>query len=144
MCGIAGIIDLTEQRAVPEALLRKMAQAIVHRGPDEEGFYFRPGIGLASRRLSIVGLAEVITKLPQIFKVYRMVKRYLTEERPDAVILIDYPGFNLKLIAPLAHQLGSYGEVARDLAYRLYLICERKKWSQEGVNAGRKGEHWRP
>jgi putative DNA methylase len=34
--------------------------------------------------------------------------------------------------AALALQLGSNAEVARDLAYRLYLICERKKWSQEG------------
>lgn len=34
--------------------------------------------------------------------------------------------------AALARQLGSFAEVARDLAYRLYLICERKKWSQEG------------
>jgi putative DNA methylase len=34
--------------------------------------------------------------------------------------------------AALAHQLGSYAGVARDLAYRLYLACERKKWSQEG------------
>jgi putative DNA methylase len=34
--------------------------------------------------------------------------------------------------AALARQLGSYAEVARDLAYRLYLVCERKKWSQEG------------
>lgn len=33
--------------------------------------------------------------------------------------------------AALARQLGSYAEVARDLAYRLYLICERKKWAQE-------------
>lgn len=34
--------------------------------------------------------------------------------------------------ASLARQLGSYSEVARDLAYRLYVICDRKKWSQEG------------
>ena len=34
--------------------------------------------------------------------------------------------------AALARQLGSNSQVARDLAYRLYLICERKKWSQEG------------
>ena len=34
--------------------------------------------------------------------------------------------------AALARQLGSFAEVARDLAYRLYLVCERKKWSQEG------------
>ena len=35
-----------------------MAQAILHRGPDEEGYYHRPGLALASRRLSIVGLAD--------------------------------------------------------------------------------------
>ena len=34
--------------------------------------------------------------------------------------------------AALARQLGANAEVARDLAYRLYLLCERKKWSQEG------------
>jgi len=58
MCGIAGIIDLTQQRTVPQELVRAMARAIVHRGPDEEGFHFRPGLALASRRLSIVGLAD--------------------------------------------------------------------------------------
>ncbi len=58
MCGIAGIIDLADQRTVPEGILRQMAHAIAHRGPDEEGFYIRPGIGLGSRRLSIVGLAD--------------------------------------------------------------------------------------
>ena len=59
MCGIAGLIDLSQQqRTAPEAIVRTMARAIVHRGPDEEGFYFRPGLALASRRLSIVGLAD--------------------------------------------------------------------------------------
>ena len=58
MCGIAGIIDLTQQRAVPDEIVRRMAHAIVHRGPDEEGFFFQPGVALASRRLSIVGLAD--------------------------------------------------------------------------------------
>src|SRR6266481_2506599 len=58
MCGIAGIIDLTQQRIVPAESVRKMARAIVHRGPDEEGFFFQPGVALASRRLSIVGLAD--------------------------------------------------------------------------------------
>ena len=35
-----------------------MARALLHRGPDEEGFFERPGLALASRRLSIVGLAD--------------------------------------------------------------------------------------
>ena len=40
MCGIAGVIDLTQQRTVPDEVARRMAPAIVHRGPDEEVFAF--------------------------------------------------------------------------------------------------------
>src|SRR5260370_13009697 len=58
MCGIAGIIDLVGERPAPAGVVQEMARAIFHRGPDEEGFLERPGISLASRRLSIVGLAD--------------------------------------------------------------------------------------
>jgi asparagine synthase (glutamine-hydrolysing) len=59
MCGIAGILDLSGQRrpVAPETI-RAMAEAIIHRGPDEDGFLIEPGVALASRRLSIVGLAD--------------------------------------------------------------------------------------
>jgi asparagine synthase (glutamine-hydrolysing) len=59
MCGIAGIIDLSgERRPVPAGAIGAMAEAISHRGPDEDGFLERPGLAFASRRLSIVGLAD--------------------------------------------------------------------------------------
>jgi len=58
MCGIAGIIDLAGQREVSAGELEAMARAILHRGPDEGGVLVRPGLGLVSRRLSIVGLAD--------------------------------------------------------------------------------------
>jgi asparagine synthase (glutamine-hydrolysing) len=58
MCGIAGLVDLVGKRPVPETILCAMAKALFHRGPDEEGFLIRPGLGLASRRLSIVGLED--------------------------------------------------------------------------------------
>src|SRR6516162_7872450 len=59
MCGIAGIIDLSGQRRhAPEGAIRAMAAALYHRGPDEDGFLERPGLAFASRRLSIVGLAD--------------------------------------------------------------------------------------
>ena len=58
MCGIAGMIDLAGQRPVPEGSIQRMARALLHRGPDEEGFLVRPGLALAARRLSIVGLAD--------------------------------------------------------------------------------------
>jgi asparagine synthase (glutamine-hydrolysing) len=58
MCGIAGMIDLSGRRPVPLGVVPAMANAIVHRGPDEDGFLERPGLHLATRRLSIVGLAD--------------------------------------------------------------------------------------
>jgi asparagine synthase (glutamine-hydrolysing) len=57
MCGIAGIVDLRRLRPVPSHALLRMARSLRHRGPDEEGFFLEQGIGLACRRLSIVGLA---------------------------------------------------------------------------------------
>ena len=58
MCGIAGIIDLSGSRPIPPGILKRMADAITHRGPDEDGYLEEPGVGLANRRLSIVGLAD--------------------------------------------------------------------------------------
>jgi asparagine synthase (glutamine-hydrolysing) len=58
MCGIAGMIDLTGRRPVDPKALARMAAAILHRGPDEGGFHVEPGVGLANRRLSIVGLKD--------------------------------------------------------------------------------------
>ena len=58
MCGIAGVVDLAGERQAPTSVLRAMSDAIYHRGPDEDGYLDRPGLGLASRRLSIVGLAD--------------------------------------------------------------------------------------
>jgi asparagine synthase (glutamine-hydrolysing) len=59
MCGIAGIIDLSGgRRPAPMGAVRAMADVLVHRGPDEDGFLERPGVGFASRRLSIVGLSD--------------------------------------------------------------------------------------
>jgi asparagine synthase (glutamine-hydrolysing) len=53
------MVDLSgRRRPVNPGRLRAMSGAIIHRGPDEEGFLFEPGIGFANRRLSIVGLAD--------------------------------------------------------------------------------------
>ena len=58
MCGIAGIVDLSGSRAIPPGILTRMADAIIHRGPNEDGYVEEPGIGFANRRLSIVGLFD--------------------------------------------------------------------------------------
>ncbi len=53
MCGLAGIFDPTGG-SVDAALLRRMTDAIAHRGPDGDGFHLEPGIGLGHRRLAII------------------------------------------------------------------------------------------
>jgi asparagine synthase (glutamine-hydrolysing) len=58
MCGICGEIYFKGGRTSPEKI-RKMAQCISHRGPDQEGFYFSPDhqAGLGHRRLNIIDLS---------------------------------------------------------------------------------------
>lgn len=56
MCGIVGLMDLEGAREVDRDLLQGMNQTQFHRGPDGEGIYLKPGIGLAHRRLAIIDL----------------------------------------------------------------------------------------
>jgi asparagine synthase (glutamine-hydrolysing) len=58
MCGFAGFLGEACGSGDPEALLSSMAAAIAHRGPDGQGVFAAPGVGLAHVRLSIVGLAD--------------------------------------------------------------------------------------
>jgi asparagine synthase (glutamine-hydrolysing) len=57
MCGIAGYFDTREHRSIPEPLLRRMTDAIAHRGPDGSDLYRASGVGLGHRRLAIIDLA---------------------------------------------------------------------------------------
>ncbi|MBX7151260.1 asparagine synthase (glutamine-hydrolyzing) [bacterium] len=58
MCGIAGIYRFDGRAVLPHELQR-MAQAIRHRGPDDEGSYRDGPVGLAFRRLSIIDLSPL-------------------------------------------------------------------------------------
>ncbi|HJZ82351.1 MAG TPA: asparagine synthase (glutamine-hydrolyzing) [Pyrinomonadaceae bacterium] len=55
MCGITGIVR-RDGAQIDRKLLERMNEAIRHRGPDEDGFYFSDGVGLAMRRLAIIDL----------------------------------------------------------------------------------------
>src|SRR3989454_6861549 len=57
MCGIVGIVHSDPARPVPPAMVRRMCEAIRHRGPDDEGVYVDRAVGLGMRRLSIIDLA---------------------------------------------------------------------------------------
>src|SRR5207245_1678196 len=57
MCGFAGYIDLENKRRPQQEILRRMADALVHRGPDSAGYFTDKCAGLGFRRLSIIDLA---------------------------------------------------------------------------------------
>jgi lipid-A-disaccharide synthase len=58
-----------------------------------------------SQSLSVVGITEVFFKLSAILKALQGLKKSIERERPDLVILIDFPDFNLRL-AKIAHRRG--------------------------------------
>jgi len=57
MCGITGLFH-TDGAPVSSVILKKMTDAIAHRGPDGEGHFVDGGLGLGHRRLSIIDLSS--------------------------------------------------------------------------------------
>ncbi|MFQ5702176.1 MAG: asparagine synthase (glutamine-hydrolyzing) [Acidobacteriota bacterium] len=56
MCGIAGFVNVDPAKPADRAVVRSMAEAIAHRGPDEGGLHVDGPVGLGVRRLSIIDL----------------------------------------------------------------------------------------
>jgi asparagine synthase (glutamine-hydrolysing) len=56
MCGITGELKFEKGAQVDPAVIRRMCAAMVHRGPDDDGFYVQGCVGLGMRRLSIIDL----------------------------------------------------------------------------------------
>ncbi len=57
MCGIVGFVKNNSHSAERE-ILERMNNCIIHRGPDDDGFYVNGAVGLAMRRLSIIDIAH--------------------------------------------------------------------------------------
>ncbi|MEN0111848.1 MAG: lipid-A-disaccharide synthase, partial [Planctomycetota bacterium] len=103
-------------------------------------------------QLAVMGLFEVLRKLPKFFRLKWRAQRYFRDHRPDAVVLIDFPGFNWH-IAQVAKRHGVpvyyYGtpqvwgwaswRVKRLRRYVDHALCKlpfEEPWLRErGVNA---------
>ena len=57
MCGITGIFDTRGSSEINRAVLQRMNDSQLHRGPDEGSLHIEPGVGLGHRRLSIIDIA---------------------------------------------------------------------------------------
>ncbi len=49
------------------------------------------------RGLSVMGFTEVFSSLPRVLRAERELKRLVISRKPDALVLVDYPGFNMRL-----------------------------------------------
>jgi asparagine synthase (glutamine-hydrolysing) len=56
MCGICGQYNFAHQHPVDAENIKRMTRTLVHRGPDDEGFYISGPLGFGFRRLSIIDL----------------------------------------------------------------------------------------
>jgi asparagine synthase (glutamine-hydrolysing) len=57
MCGICGQYNFKNQKPVKRETIKQMMDTIVHRGPDDEGYFLSGPLGLGFRRLSIIDLS---------------------------------------------------------------------------------------
>ena len=104
------------------------------------------------REMSVMGFSEIVSKLPFIRKVRRDLLRAIRDERPSAVILVDYPGFNLrfaglarkkglKVIYFISPQIWAWGrrrikKIRRTVDLMLTIFkFEEEMYKQENVNA---------
>jgi len=71
-----------------------------------------------SARLTSFGLFEALGKLPEIVKALRTIKVFLEKKKPSAVLLVDFPGFNLKV-----------AEYARRCKSRVFYFIPPKLWA---------------
>jgi asparagine synthase (glutamine-hydrolysing) len=92
MCGIVGILDTRGRREVDRALVRRMNDTQHHRGPDEEGVHFEPGLGLGHKRLSIIDLATG--------------QQPLYNEDASVVVVFNGEIYNFQELIPELQQLG--------------------------------------
>lgn len=102
------------RRRYPDADLCGLA------GPRMQAEGVRPIVDF--ERLVVMGLAEVLARLPFFFFLRRRVQRFLDQTPPDLVIPIDYPGFNLRLCGE-AH--------GRGIPVLYYIAPQLWAWRQE-------------
>lgn len=91
----------------------RLVQAVLSKAPGVSFFgvggplMARSGVELLFRSadLAVVGLTEVLGRLRTIARALQCLKRCLKDRRPDLLLLLDFPDFNLRL-ARRAHALG--------------------------------------
>src|SRR5215472_14021836 len=117
MCGISGQFNFRDQAPVLRSDIERMTRTLVHRGPDDEGYYVTGPLGLGFRRLSIIDLGGGHQPMSDL------------EESVWVVFNGEiYNFFDLR------HQLEGYGHVFSTKSDTEVIVHGYKQWGDEVLN----------
>ena len=142
MCGLVGFIDKTSKKD-KKNIIKNMADVIIHRGPDGEGFYVDDSIAMGFRRLSIIDLKGgnqplyneekdmVINFNGEIYN-YKELKEELIRKghkfktnSDTEVIIHGYEEYKEKIVNKLR---GMFAFVIWDKQKKTFVWCARSIW----------------
>ncbi|MEJ5349168.1 MAG: asparagine synthase (glutamine-hydrolyzing) [Desulfosoma sp.] len=112
MCGICGLFDI-DGAPIKRELLVAMNETLVHRGPDEEGYYLEGPLGLAHRRLSIIDLHTG--------------RQPIANEDGSKVIVFNGEVYNFKELRP---HLAARGHVFKTLTDTEVILHAFEEWGE--------------
>jgi len=117
MCGICGQFSYQRQAPVSRRDIEKMARSMVHRGPDDEGYYVNGPLGLGFRRLSIIDIEGG--------------HQPMSDE--DELIRVVFNG-EIYNFPELRRELEGFGHVFRTRSDTEVVVLGYKQWGDEVLN----------
>ncbi len=122
--------DLHAAQVIRELMLIDHAAEIEFLGGDEMASAVGHAPKIHYSHMAFMGFIDVARHLPQVLENFRIAENAIREMRPDAVVLVDYPGFNLR-IAKFAKGMGCkvYYYIAPKLwAWKEYRIKQLRRY----------------
>jgi asparagine synthase (glutamine-hydrolysing) len=117
MCGICGQYNFGNQSPVLHKHIEEMAKSLVHRGPDDEGYYVAGSLGLGFRRLSIIDLAGG--------------HQPMSDQEESVWVVFNGEIYNF---LELRRELEAYGHVFRTRSDTEVIVHGYKQWGDEVLN----------
>ncbi|MCK5605721.1 asparagine synthetase B, partial [Candidatus Pacearchaeota archaeon] len=117
MCGICGQYNFQSNKPIDAMVIKQMTQSLVHRGPDDEGYYISGPIGLGFRRLSIIDLTGG--------------HQPMTDDQEKIWIVFNGEIYNFP---DLREELRSFGHSFRTKSDTEVIIYGYKQWGEDVLN----------
>jgi asparagine synthase (glutamine-hydrolysing) len=117
MCGICGQFSYERQEPVSQREIERMARSIVHRGPDDEGYYIKGPLGLGFRRLSIIDIEGG--------------HQPMSDEQESIQVVFNGEIYNFP---ELRRELEGLGHVFRTRCDTEVIVLGYKQWGDEVLN----------